>query len=103
MLKLRHSLNDRDPYDFRINVKIPVHQMMSHANNQSPRYGGMLLSKLRGQVSARLANDLQPAHHPRLRALISIKRLAGGLIPLDARNGIQDIQQAGAIASHNTR
>ena len=73
---------------------------MSHPDNQSPRYGGVTLPKFRGQVTTRFADDLKPADHPGLCAFIGIERLAGALIPLDTGNGIKDIQQARAIASH---
>ena len=99
-LECRNALRYCCPDDIRINVEIPVHEMMPHPDDQSPRYGGVTLAKFRGQVTARFAEDLKPADHPSLCAFIGIERLAGALIPLDTGNGIQDIQQAGAIASH---
>ena len=49
---------------------------------------------------ALLAEYLEPADHPSMCAFIGIERVASALMLPDTGNGIQDIQQAGAIASH---
>jgi len=80
--------------------KIPLHKVMSHTDDQSPRSFYVTIAKFRGEVTTCFPYDLQSTHHPRLRPFIGVERLTAGLILLDASNGIQNIQQAGAIASH---
>jgi hypothetical protein len=51
-------------------------------------------------VTRCFSDDLQPTHHPGLRAFVAVERLAGREIFLNAGNRVENIEETRPIASH---